>query len=64
MPPDDFEKTYHKGYGECSNPEFFYTGDGYPDDCSQAGLAYGDYEGYSAHFETGPEFGCVHFEEK
>jgi len=25
------------------------------------GLAYSDYEGYSASHSTGPKFGCIHF---
>ena len=50
-------------FGDCSCSHFVYTGDGCP---SVEGneLLYYDAEGYSAHFETGEYFGCIHFEKK
>lgn len=32
--------------------------------CPPDGMTYWDSEGYSASFETGPQFGCVHWEPK
>ena len=45
-------------YGECESPKFEYIdiGDMPEDDM----LAYCDYEGYSANFEVGQNFGCIH----
>lgn len=43
--------------GECKNNKFVYDRD-----CPIDGLRYWDYEGYSAGFETGPKFGCIHWE--
>ena len=52
--------------GGCSNDKFVYN-DGMVslqmqefNDC----LVYGDTEMYNAWFQTGPNFGCVHFEDK
>lgn len=65
-------KYYSKGeftkfYGNCSNPKFeyeiasfyekYHKGPKFKDK-----LFYMDYEGYSADFEVGEEFGCIHFE--
>ena len=45
-------------FGHCSCEKFIeYDGsDAFPRDA----LIYWDSEGYSAGFETGPDFGCVH----
>ena len=52
--------------GDCDSEKFVYDGmdthfDKDPDDDM---MQYFDYEGYSAGFYTGPEFGCIHFKEK
>jgi hypothetical protein len=44
--------------GKCDSPKFVYDSQGTPID----GLAYWDSEDYSAGFDTGEWFGCVHFE--
>ena len=55
-----------KGFGYCVSPKFYYTGDGTDDpaegevDC----LTYWDCEGYGAGFETGKDFGCIHWTKK
>jgi hypothetical protein len=46
--------------GSCSSPKFEYA-DG--NDVPKDGLAYSDYEGYWASFETGEDFGCIHWKE-
>lgn len=46
--------------GECSSEAFTYQ----DDDRKSDGLDYWDYEGYSAGFTTGPDFGCIHFKKK
>ncbi len=52
----DFDKSYHGEHaGECGNEKFVYE-----DKVSTDGLRYWDYEGYSAGFETGEDFGCIH----
>jgi hypothetical protein len=51
-----------KYQGECSNPNFIYTGDG--EELVINGLGYWDYESYNAGFDVGAEFGCIHFKEK
>jgi hypothetical protein len=47
--------------GRCDSEKFVYS-DG--NDCQKDGLQYWDYEGYSAGFETGEDFGCIHWEAK
>ena len=48
-------------FGDCSCDHFVYTGDvQFP--LSDDELLYWDSEGYSAGFETGEYFGCIHFE--
>jgi len=52
-------------YGQCKSDKFIY-GYFYPSKVRQEAediLLYFDYEGYSASFEVGPMFGCVHHEE-
>ena len=58
-------------YGSnCNSKKFVYAEDLYdistsvrktPDEDT---LVYGDYEGYSAYFTTGPEFSCIHFKKE
>ena len=55
----DFHPKYQ---GDCSNPNFIYTGDG--EEVTINGLGYWDYESYDAGFNVGEEFGCIHFKEK
>ena len=51
--------------GDCDSEKFIYSeelnfGEKPQDDM----MEYGDFEGYSASFYTGPEFGCIHFKAK
>jgi hypothetical protein len=50
--------------GECDSEKFVYDGMDtyYNKEPDEDMLQYGDFEGYSADFDTGPEFGCIHFE--
>ena len=58
---DGFDQHYHGPHaGECSNKHFTYGSVNVPIN----GLVYWDYEGYSAEFATGEDFGCIHWEEK
>lgn len=51
----------NKFFGMCSSDKFIYEdSDKNPKDA----LVYWDYEGYSAGFETGENFGCIHFTNK
>jgi hypothetical protein len=54
-----FDVEYHgKHAGTCNSDKFVY------DEGSQPpldGLRYWDYEGYSAGFEVGDQFGCIHW---
>jgi len=45
-------------HGDCDNASFTESGS---EDRFKDGLEYWDYEGYSAGFTTGPDFGCIHF---
>jgi hypothetical protein len=45
--------------GKCASDKFIY-GDQPPKD----GLTYWDYESYKAGFETGEDFGCIHFSDR
>jgi len=51
-------------YWKCDSDKFVYNQfqdfEGLPLD----GFVYFDYEEYSAGFKTGPEFGCIHWNEK
>jgi len=53
-------KRERKVCGDCSCKKFTYQDDKRFLD----GLDYWDYEGYSAGFTTGPQFGCIHWEKK
>lgn len=57
---EEVDVNYHgKHAGVCNSNSFVYDdGPQTPKD----GLKYWDYEGYSAGFNTGEEFGCVHWE--
>lgn len=49
---------YGKHAGTCESKGFIYEGGSRtPED----GLRYWDYEGYSAGFDTGENFGCIHW---
>lgn len=51
-----------KHYGDCRCPKFCYE---YPDkEGDTNNLLYMDCEGYSAEFETGKDFGCIHWKPK
>ena len=52
-------------FGHCNSDKFFYA-----DNLDKTklnyyldSLEYSDYEGYSAGFRTGKNFGCIHFSE-
>jgi hypothetical protein len=56
----------NKKFGSCGSEKFednsnrgFYSKE-FADDM----FVYSDYESYAANFETGENFGCVHFEKK
>lgn len=57
---DHFTKNEH----ECSNPHFKYTGDFNTEEPDSDDLSYSDYEGYSASFNVGKNFGCIHWKQK
>jgi hypothetical protein len=44
--------------GKCESPKFVHEVDAGP---AQDGLSYWDYEECGAGFETGEDFGCVHW---
>jgi len=46
--------------GKCGSSKFVYGFSGFPKDS----LCYWDHEGYSAGFDTGEDFGCVHWAER
>lgn len=50
-----------RNYGTCDCEAFVYTGDG--DTTPDNGLGYWDTESFHAEFTTGPNFGCIHWEE-
>jgi len=67
---EDDSNEYEYNRGNCNNKKFIYAEDLYdistqvrktPDEDT---LVYGDYEGYSAYFTTGPEFSCIHFKKE
>jgi hypothetical protein len=47
--------------GNCKCDKFVYTGGFDDNETPIDGLGYSDYESYSACFETGENFGCIHF---
>ena len=47
---------------KCTSDKFFYVGGIIRSKITDDSLTYADFEGYSAHFTTGPDFGCVHWE--
>jgi len=53
----DYEYTH---LGDCDCPKWV---DGCMGDAPPDGVKYHDYEGYMAYFETGEDFGCIHWEE-
>jgi hypothetical protein len=46
--------------GQCASRKFEYDSVPVPID----GLRYWDYEGYSAGFEVGEKFGCIHWQKR
>ena len=58
-----WDRGGYKNYlvGTCKNDKFVYTGDG-EYETQVDGLGYWDSESYAAGFETGQDFGCIHFE--
>ena len=50
--------------GNCTCEKFMYTEETELKRPGNDCLVYWDYEGYSAGFETGKDFGCVHWEAK
>lgn len=48
-------------FGSCNNPKFVYK-DELAIQLPIDGLIYLDAKGYSASFETGQNFGCIHFQ--
>lgn len=53
---DSFDSEYRGTHaGRCNSDKFVYD-----EKVALDGLRYWDYEGYSAGFETGEDFGCVH----
>ena len=53
----------NNNFGECSCDKFVY--DSYINEKEETDkLFYWDYESYSADFNVGENFGCIHFEEK
>lgn len=64
---DPFPKSYL--FGECLNSHFVYDDQSFNSNPvgqlpNADGLIYSDGEGYSAGFETGENFGCIHHEIK
>lgn len=53
-----------KDFGECTCKKFQYEDIFREKKTTDDMLLYADYEGYSASFETGQNFGCIHFKEK
>ena len=48
-------KTESARMGSCNSDKWEYEGTDLTD-----GVSYADYDGYSASFETGEDFGCIH----
>lgn len=58
-------KYNSKKYGECISNKFEYgTSSDYKDKPDTDKLLYMDYDWYSADFEVGENFGCIHFKSK
>lgn len=55
-------KNRDRTIGECHHEKFVYHYGFGESSCPKDGLAYWDQECYNAGFETGVEFGCIHFE--
>jgi len=50
--------------GECKSNKFVYAENlNRGEEPEPDMMKYWDWEGYSAGFSTGPEFGCIHFKE-
>lgn len=66
---ENTERYERKQYGKCCNEKFIYDSwlnDNEEDEVRKNNdcLLYADYEGYSASFEVGENFGCVHFKRR
>lgn len=60
---EESDIRYHGEHkGGCSCGHFVYTGDG--TQCPIDGVGFWDYESYDASFETGRDFGCIHWVDK
>ena len=57
-------KDQNKHFGECNCKRFIYDDWGTDEHKEYNALIYWDYEGYSASFEVGENFGCIHYKEK
>lgn len=57
-PDSVMSDSIENSYGTCKSDGFSY--EEIPDNRTDM-LIYGDYEGYSAGFDTGKDFGCVHW---
>ena len=55
-------EEYKKDFGECKCKKFQYTEVIDQEEITDDMLLYWDYESYSAGFEVGKNFGCIHFE--
>jgi len=57
---------FDNNYGDCNNEDKFFYGSPYKGEgeFSSDLMFYYDYEGYSAGFYTGQDFGCIHFKPK
>lgn len=59
---EPFDIEYHGAHtGTCKSKSFVYQQRG---EVPVNGLAYYDYESYSAGFYTGEAFGCIHWKKK
>ena len=48
---------YFKDYGSCGNSGFIYSGDWVEGQIDN--MVYSEYDGYSSHFYTVPDFSCI-----
>ena len=59
------EDRQRTDFGSCQSDKFLYDdGCNRDKDFATDMLLYSDYEGYSACFDTGKDFGCIHHEEE
>lgn len=48
--------------GKCHGSKFVYVE--YGNETPKDGLGYWDFDSYKAGFETGEDFGCIHFKQR